>query len=250
MEPRNHSQPREEPNNTPSETAALPQASGQPEPPAGEEASGSHQPSTGTAGDEQEPNEHPRAASEPDLAEVEARMRPGVMSPIGFLGPDESLKETITRDAETVDRLGLSYDRLAGALESLLNQALEMFRRPVPPEEIPRALARQTTFPNLKNPETIPHFDLQAMPDPESGFMLGHLQVFVISYKDMQGCPWGDIITGNTDLMIFNRETGESVTFPALMPHLIRAHHFFGGLDSPYRTEPEQLATVLGLENG
>lgn len=250
MEPRNHSQPCEEQANTPSETTALPQAAGQPEPRTGEEAAESHEPSTGAAGDEQEPDEHSQAVSEPDLAEVEARMRPGVMSPIGFLGPDESLKEAITRDAETVDRLGLSYDRLAGALESLLNQVLEMFRRPVPPEEIPRALARQTTFPNLKRPETIPHFDLQNMPNPQLGFLVGHLQVFVVSLKDMQGCPWGDNITGNTDFMIFNRETGESVTVPALMPHLIRAHHFFGGLDSPYRTEPERLATVLGLESG
>lgn len=249
MEPKNHSQPCEEPNNIPSETAALPQASGQPEPQAGEEVTGSHEPSTGADGDEQEPDEHPQAVSEPDLAEVEARMRPGVMSPIGFLAPDESLKETITRDAETMDRLGLSYDQLADTLESLLNQVLEMFRRPVPPEEIPRALARQTTFPNLKNPETIPRFDLRTMPDPESGFLIDHLQVFVVSYKDMQGCPWGDTITGNTDFMIFNRETGESVTVPALMPHLIRTHHFFGGLDSPYRTEPERLAAVLGLGN-
>jgi hypothetical protein len=35
---------------------------------------------------------------------------------------------------------------------------------------------------------------------------------------------------GNSGLMIVNRETGESVTGPKLMSHLIRTHHFLEGL--------------------
>jgi hypothetical protein len=125
--------------------------------------------------------------------------------------------------------------------------AIELFRTPVPPDKIEEVLAHQTFFPNFSQPEGIPHFDLENLPDPESGFMIGHLQVFLVNYKDWQSCPWGCHAYSSNDFMIVNRTTGETVTGPELMPHLIRTHHFFAGRESPYRTDPEQLAKVLEL---
>ena len=71
--------------------------------------------------------------------------------------------------------------------------------------------------------------------------------MFIVAYKGWQDCPWGCVAHGDHDFMILNRKTGESVTAPELMPHLIRAHHFFEGLGTPFRTDPERLARVLEL---
>jgi hypothetical protein len=194
--------------------------------------------------------EPPQPSAEPTKSELVARLRPGAWSEMGFLGADESLEEVLARDAETMVRLGLSYDELADALDEVMTAVLEMYRKPVPEEEIPLAIARQTNFPNLYRPETIPRFNLHNLPDIQLGFRRDHLQVFVVSYKGWQECPWGDAASGMNDFMIVNRETGESVTAPELMPHLVRAHHFFEGLGTPFRTDPERLARVLGLVVG
>jgi hypothetical protein len=165
----------------------------------------------------------------------------------GFLGADESLDDVLARDAETMARLGVSYDQLADALDELLATAVEMWSEPVPPEEFEEYMARQTDYPNLYEPETIPHFNLDHLPDSQLGYLIGHLQVFIVSYKGWQDCPWGCDARGASDFMVVNRQTGGSVTAPELMPHLIRTHHFFEGLGTPFRTDPERLASVLGL---
>jgi hypothetical protein len=197
-----------------------------------------------------EPVKHPHASAKPTTAELEQRLRPGAWSTLGFLGADESLDDVSNRDAETLARLGISYDQMANALGNVLATALEMWRKPVPEDKFEEVLAHQTNFPNFYQPETIPHFDLHNLPDIQSGFLIDHYQVFIVNYKDWQSCPWGCEAYSSSDFMILNRQTGESVTAPELMPHLIRTHHFFGGLGSPYRTDPERLARVLELVAG
>jgi hypothetical protein len=192
------------------------------------------------------PTEGPPA--DPDREQLEQRLRPGRWSRLGLLGAAESLDVVLARDAETMACLDASYDELADRLGQVQTAALEMYRRrPETPEEIARALARQTNFPVLGRPETIPRFDLHHLPDIELGFLVGHLQVFIVTYKSWENCPWGCDATTSSDFMIVNRRTGDTVTAPELMPHLIRTHHFFGGPASPYRADPERLARVLEM---
>lgn len=189
----------------------------------------------------------PDPAQSGDLtkAELEQRLRPCGHFERGLLGTDESLDDVLARDAETVTRLGVSHEDLADRLGELMKKALEMWRSPVPPEKLDEVLARRTDFPNLNRPETIPHFDLHSLPEVHLGFLIGHLQIFLVNYKGWQYCPWGCNATTSSDFMIVNRVSGQSVTAPELMPHLIRTHRFFGGLRSPYRADPEQLTRVL-----
>jgi hypothetical protein len=49
------------------------------------------------------------------------------------------------------------------------------------------------------------------------------------------------------DFLVINRETGDYLAGPGLIVHLIREHHFFEGLGSPYRVDPVAAARVLGL---
>jgi hypothetical protein len=169
---------------------------------------------------------------------------------IPLLGQDESLSDVIARDDGVLESLGVSHDALADVLQRIITTVLEMYRLPVSEEEIPAALARQTTFPNLFVPETLPQFDLAHLPDEKLGFHVEHFQVFVVSYKGWRECPWGDTTTGLTDLLVLNRTSGAWFTAPEIMPHLIRAHRFFGGQNSPLRTDPERLARVLGNRSG
>lgn len=188
-------------------------------------------------------------AEELSDTELVARLRPGGAWELGFLGMDESLDDVLTRDAKTMEQLGVSYNDLADALDKVLKKALEIYLQPVtfdpnilPPPDL--------DIPDFHRRETIPHFDLANLPDINIGFLIDHLQVFLVVFKSWQDCPWGCEAHSRSDFMIVNRETGESVTGPELMPHLIRTHHFFGGLRSPYRTGPEQLASVLQVATG
>ena len=52
---------------------------------------------------------------------------------------------------------------------------------------------------------------------------------------------------GHFDFLILNRQTGEYVTGPGLIVHLIREHQFFEGSESPYRVEPAKAIQALGL---
>ena len=157
---------------------------------------------------------------EPDRAELEARMRPGALSQTGFLGPDESLEFVLARDTETMERLGVSFEELANRLEALLDKALRS----------PRHRAR-----------------------------IGPVQVKLEVYTGFQICPWapdpdagqctaaGPVSHASLDWTIRNTRTGQTLSGPGLITHLIRAHSFFEGLESPNRVDPEALVEVLEL---
>lgn len=193
-----------------------------------------------------QPLEHPQPSNDLTTAELVARLQPGAWFKLGLLHTHESLDKVLHDDAETMEQLGVSYDELANALDTVLVKVLEMYYEPIP--DLDPELLIETAFPNFYSPETIPHFDLDTLPDMRLGFLVDHLQVFIMMYKEWHDCPWGcDIHQVNYDFMIVNRRTGKSVTGTSLISHLIRAHHFFGGLSTAYRTNPEQLASVLGL---
>jgi hypothetical protein len=158
--------------------------------------------------------------------ELEGRMRPGRFSQQGFLGVRESLSEVIQRDAATLQRLNVGYAELAARLDELL-RASGASDTAWPPERAP------VTFP--------PHFQV-------------HLRV----YAGWQMCPWsagprtqceagGGVAYSSLDWHILNTRTGQAMTGPGLIVHLIREHHFFEGREAPYRVDPQELARLLEL---
>jgi hypothetical protein len=102
-------------------------------------------------------------------------------------------------------------------------------------------------MPDLRRPETVPRFSLDHLPDPERGHLVGGmLQVFFTVYRGFQPCPWCyDSTWGYFDFLILNRRSGEYITGPGLIVHLIREHQFFEGSGSPYRLEPLKAIRVL-----
>ena len=147
-------------------------------------------------------------------------MRAGVLSETGFLGKNEKLVDDLERDAKTVAKMGLSYEDLASGLEQLILSALNSENRMV-----------------------------------NTGKYLVKLKVFT----GFQICPWtkdihhsqcqegGGVKYASIDWWIRNNITGQELSGSGLIVHLIRAHRFFEGIESPYRVDPEKLAILLGL---
>jgi hypothetical protein len=148
-------------------------------------------------------------------------MRPGRFSTEGFLGPDERLADVLARDDATVRGLHLSHGQLAEGLGTLLSAA-------------------------------------EADP-ARSASIDGRFRVAVTVYKGFQICPWAadprhrqcDAAGGprfaSLDWTIRNLRTGQQMRGPGLIEHLIGAHHFYEGIQSPYRVAPADLATLLDL---
>lgn len=154
--------------------------------------------------------------------ELEKRMRPGALSELGFLGEHEQLDQVIAHDARVLHELNTTYEKLAERLEDLLYLA-------------------------FRSDEKVSQFE--------------HFLVTVTQYMGFQLCPWtlnihhGQCRAGkgvrfaSLDWQIQNLRTNQVMSGPGLIVHLIREHHFFEGLDSPYRVDPYQLACLLELRS-
>ena len=154
------------------------------------------------------------------LEEIEARMRPGNFSQVGFLGPAESLAHVLEVDARTLKELGVNEQALADSLGQLLEAAVASKR-------------------------TVTH--------------IGRYKVRLQRYKGVQICPFapqphenpcpagGGIRFASIDWDIKNTRTGSGISGPGLIVHLIAAHAFFEGLRAPYRVAPRALAELLEL---
>jgi hypothetical protein len=179
----------------------------------------------------------------PSLEELERAMRPGRCSNGGFLGLNESLEDVIAKDEQTLAKFGISYEQIASSIERIwIAATTEKYSLPAKDY-----LARETDFPCLHKPETIPSFSLSNLPELNHGFIVENFQVFIVQYRGFQHCPWGCSAFGSSDLMILNRKTGESFAAPELIIHLIRAHRFFEGFESPYRVDPKKVIRTLEI---
>lgn len=157
-----------------------------------------------------------------NIEELEHRMRPGVFSIGGFLGEREKLEDVMSHDQKILESMGVSFSEIGNSLANLLNAAL----------------ASKNRYEN---------------------------DMFVVELKLFPGfqiCPWsinphqeqcnygGGVQFGSIDWVIFNKSAFASVSGPGLIVHLIRDHHFFEGLQSPYRINPIDLIKVLGIKHG
>lgn len=148
-------------------------------------------------------------------------MRPGEFSQAGFLGEHERLEEVLARDARALEEENLSAHELADALERLLDAAEGARRR--------------------------------------SARVDGDFDVSVEVFTGFQICPWapnphsgqctagGGVRHASVNWRVRNRHSGDELRGPGLIVHLIRAHRFFEGLESPHRVDPLALARVLGF---
>lgn len=147
-----------------------------------------------------------------DLIKYQNRLYPGEYSSVGFLGLQDKLIDIYNLDKEYLKSVNITPSQIADRLEYILLQH----------EHKITSKFQLKTIVATKGHQTCPFHELD---DKRN--------------KSPPGC---------NDYELINTDTGENFTFPILIIHLIRAHGFFEGPNSPYRVHPETLVRVLEIE--
>jgi hypothetical protein len=196
---------------------------------------------------------------------LQRRMRPGRDSEEGFLGEDERLATVLKQDAAALAALQVSPSALADRLRQLLDAHGWAFEAREPgPRTMTRVQFRGDEMISTEvevEPSPRPtgeEIEIVAGPAGEVVRVAERFDVTLLHYAGWQECPWrglGPRTCGrrevheysSTDWEITNRLTGRHLAGPGLIVHLIEAHGFFEGRESPYRVDPRELAEVLEL---
>lgn len=156
--------------------------------------------------------------SNDELKSIEARLRPGGYSAVGFLSAKESLRDVCVRDLTTLNALGISCEQISGTLIALVKKAQQV-------TESNEALIGDR-------------------------FMV---RGALIGTNGYQLCPFHQpgkqCHKGQHDYVVTNLKTNESVSVSQLAIYLIGKHAFFEG-DVSYRVDPEKVCRVLELQPG
>jgi hypothetical protein len=159
------------------------------------------------------------AILQPDIGQIEARMRPGALSVRGFLGPNESLRTVMEADFRALENARITFEALAVSLEALIAAASDSSTKEA---------------------------------------VVGTHHVRVQQYLGFQICPWSPdpqhmqcmgrgVHFSSLDWRVENLRTCQVLEGPGLIVHLMHDHHFCEGRESPYRVDPLALAGLLGL---
>jgi hypothetical protein len=188
---------------------------------------------------------------------VENRMRPKQYSKSGFLDKTESLKDVAERDETTLKAKGLTYDIIAERLSGFIKRANQINND----NHIKRIQNKdKRKDKQLRIPKNVPiigghlsNFNI-TIKEPDNKYLVQKIQ-----WNGWQCCPFGpgekdeknDGLLNckecsDKDFVIKNLTTDEYVSFPSLIIHLIRDHHFFEG-NTEYRLDPEKVISVLNI---
>ncbi|WP_051822693.1 hypothetical protein [Desulfonatronum thiodismutans] len=147
-------------------------------------------------------------------AQLYSHLGPSRFSALGFLGQDaRDFEDILADDARTLDRLGVSRERLVQGLREVYERALQAGGDPV--------RAGTGSFAEcLECRGRVPS------PFPGEGTFAKH------------------------QVRVFRDDGTETLVITSLALHLIERHGFFQGIGSPFRIDPAQAASVLGLGAG
>ena len=146
----------------------------------------------------------------PALDAVEKRMRT-IEAHHGYLTEaDGPLVTLLIQDEIRVKELGLTHEAIAAALRQLTHAAAEAQGCPMVVEN--------------------------------------KWRVHIDAFRGKIPCPWGHPgLYPKTHVHLERVDTGASLQWTDLAIHLIEAHGFYQGTQSPYRLDPEIVAKVLEL---
>ena len=148
---------------------------------------------------------------------LEDQMRPGARGPMGsekgFLGANEGLIEIMVHDNKfVVDEQQLSHVDLA------------------------RPLLLLGYYAKKRGPQAkVEYGELS-------------LRIQTTQFKGYQYSPFNDKTKTDTDVLITNLKTGDSLKYSLLVPHMIERYGFYEGMETSYRVEPSAIIKVLELE--
>ena len=150
-----------------------------------------------------------------ELKKAQANMQAGVITVEGFLGHDaRPVVDIIQHDEEDVNRLGLQWEIVAAKLKELLKLGSDGLGDPITVQKKWLIRVDETRG---------------TLPSPwEDGIF--HKVNCEVRKIDEEGRPVGKILLYNE-----------------LSLHLLEKYHFLQGRGSPFRLEPADIKTILGL---
>lgn len=147
----------------------------------------------------------------PKMKLIQENMQPGAYTAHGFLGDDNrSLKDILRTDDQAVSSMGITHKDIAARMMYFTEYGKEA-------------------------PESVVILD-------------GIYEVLVDDHRGFIPCPFADNakeLKSNTKL--YNREQDIEVYWSDLNIHMIGDHGFYEGQGSFFRTDPIELARILGL---
>ena len=147
----------------------------------------------------------------PKLKKIQENMEPGAYTAHGFIGDDSrSLKDILRADNEAVKNMGLTHKDIA---------------------------------------ERMKYFTDVGKEAPDSVVILdGIYEVLVDDHRGFIPCPFADYAKElKTNTKLHNRDKDKDIYWSDLNIHMIGEHGFYEGQGSFFRTEPVELARILGL---
>jgi hypothetical protein len=147
----------------------------------------------------------------------------------GFKGENESLKEIIARDKAKLVELEITNQQIADIISELFQSTDDVFRnlRVLRWEYIHSLVCPWRDF------CTKSFFDLEKTVT----------EIWLVKPSFTNGDA--EAIIGKKDQVISAVNDGRIHIFSDLHPHLITEHHFLEGHETPYRVDPEFMATLI-----
>jgi len=138
-------------------------------------------------------------------------MEPGAYTAHGFIGDDSrSLKDILRADNEAVENMDLTHKDIAARMKYFTDVGKEA-------------------------PDSVVILD-------------GIYEVLVDDHRGFIPCPFADYAKElKTNTKLHNRDKDKDIYWSDLNIHMIGEHGFYEGQGSFFRTEPVELARILGL---
>ncbi len=145
----------------------------------------------------------------PSLAKLKGRLNPGKSSGAGFLGEREKFEDVLAADHKHVtEDLKLTHQALAEPLLKMM-------------------AAHYFGFPD------------------EFTYMGYRYKWSEVGWMGSQFSPFNDGTSASHDITLTNLDSGATLTFSALVPHMIYRYGFYEGKGTSYRVEPDAILNLL-----
>lgn len=188
--------------------------------------------------------------SQPELEKIQTKMRPG------YLGPVESLSDTVKSDRDSLAELQVCAKTIVAALVTVVNFHWDSLKGSATTKEVPEdlidigATAMENRLDSDKSSRDwcLWENSLSMIHYNERDFL-----VFNYTWGGAALCPfqtdegYHGYEYGSRDYCVVNLSSKRHVMFNDINLHIAATHDFWEGKETPYRLDPLLVIEVLGL---
>jgi hypothetical protein len=201
------------------------------------------------------------------ISVLEGLLKPGqggAKSDVGFLGPQDSLIETLARDNDLVLAAGLTHQQVAEPMLKLISAHSFMSEQLYSKKSEKTYASITDQIRTTRSQGLGTEIALKSIPGRQIKVHMSNGQIFEMNGKSywfyeihwmgLQDNPLArasDPKSKSTpaDFFVIDLATGKSLQFSGLVPYLIRDWGFYEGAGTPYRVAPEEIIEFFDLKS-